>query len=227
MVAVAVMVCLGAGPGSAEEAKKSALPGEVLLEIGHTGKKPARVKWAIGVDGAWGITRGDGQIIGTTKLTEGQQKALAAHFATMEFDKLPRNLGLSTEELLSEQRRYFVCLTFGKKRVILISKKEDLSDVLPGNEMVRAGGEGPKGAKPTRADWSRFVALTLVVKATLTSKGSESGTGATPRASLGPASSPDKTPAPPLAAPPAAAPPVPPPPPGAPPPGVLPPPPGE
>jgi hypothetical protein len=185
MVAVAVMACLGAVSSRAEEEKKPVLAGPVLLEMGHTEMGLFRNKWQIKPTGEY--ERAERLVPRVTsyrtsyktsttletarnKLTEAQLKALAAHFTAMEFEKLPNNLGLPAEELLSEERRYFVRLTYGKKRVVLISKKEDMSDVLPAETKGGSEAASDREAKPTRADWSRFVALTLVVKGALPGK---------------------------------------------------------
>ena len=112
MLAVAVVVCLGAVSSRAQEEKKPVLAGPVLLEMGHTEMGLFRNKWQIKPTGEYErIERKAAAVtsyrasttLETTrnKLTEAQLRALAAHFTAMEFEKLPNNLGLPAEELLS------------------------------------------------------------------------------------------------------------------------------
>jgi hypothetical protein len=153
---------------------KEGLTGKVLLEIGQTGKTPGRDKWLIETTGEWSFTkRGEKEPSAKGKLTEAQMKAIAAHFSAMNFNSLPNRIGLPAEDLVSEEARYFVSVTFGTKRTVMISKSRDLADAMPKVEWEpkpRRDKEKKDEKKeysrrePSHEDWSRFVALTLVLK---------------------------------------------------------------
>jgi hypothetical protein len=157
---------------------KEGLTGKVMLEVGQTGKTPGRDKWIIETDGSWTFTkRGEKEPSAKGKLTDAQMKAIAAHFSAMSFNSLPNRIGLPAEDLVSEETRYFVSLTFGTKRTVMISKDRSLADAIPKIEweprkIVDKGEKAKEGGKeyrerprePSYEDWSRFVALTLVLK---------------------------------------------------------------
>src|SRR5215468_12733491 len=110
---------------------REGLTGKVVLEVGQTGKTPGRDKWVIEPSGAWTFTkRGEKGPSAKGKLTEAQMKAIAAHFSAMHFNALPNRIGLPAEDLVSEETRYFVSLTFGTKRTVMISKEPTLGDAM-------------------------------------------------------------------------------------------------
>jgi hypothetical protein len=131
--------------------------------------------WAVEPSGKWTLTRrGTKGPAASGKLSERQIEALAVLLATMRFNSLPGRIGLPAEELVAEEKRHFVSLSFGTKRVALITKEGSLHDALPPlpryEEFKDKDKDGSKdkgvgaGRLQEHEDWARFVALTAAVK---------------------------------------------------------------
>jgi len=161
------------------------LKGAVRLEVGQTGESPGRDAWVIQPSGQWTQTkRGRKEPLAKGKLNERQMRAIAAHFSAMRFNTLPNRIGLPAEDLVGEEERHFLTLTFGKRRTVLISKHADFSDVMAlaadgreafSKETPKDAGFGKDPVKdaprdrdtarePDYEDWSRVIALAAILK---------------------------------------------------------------
>jgi hypothetical protein len=124
----------------------------------NAGRERERTTWSLEPSGQWAQTHSDSNfgirpaittVVAKGKLTAPQLAALAQHLATQDFNRLTARLGLKPA---AAQRRYSTTLSFGKKTSALHTAGGLLSEGLP-----RAGD-------PSADDWSRIVALTLVVQ---------------------------------------------------------------
>ena len=84
------------------------------------------------------------------QLSARQLAALAQHLATQDFNSLPKRQGYQPKDEDSDYR--YVVITFGKKEAAFYTRSiESRADYLP------------KPGDPKAAEWSRFIALELVL----------------------------------------------------------------
>jgi hypothetical protein len=102
--------------------------------------------WVIEPSGAWTMTTTPKDATAKGKLTAGQLAALAQHLATQDFNQLPARLGVKP---YPDNNLPFVAISFGKK-----------GSTLFGSLTERVPEAGDSNAD----DWSRFVAVTLVLQ---------------------------------------------------------------
>ncbi len=183
VLSMCVALAVGRSPRDyyAADSKEGGFKGQIKLEIGQTGETPGRDVWTIKPTGDWTHTRaGEKEPRATGKLNEAEMKRLAVVFSAMRFNALPKRIGLPAEDLVGEETRHFVSLTFGTKRTVMIAKTADLSDALPplswGGEKLPEKDPRPKDGdvkelEPVvgHEEWARFVALTQVLKDSLKS----------------------------------------------------------
>jgi hypothetical protein len=111
--------------------------------------------WVIEPSGAWTRTQTFQAGVVKGQLTAAQLAALAQHLATQDFVHLPDQLGVSP---YPDNTLPYVAITFGKKSTTLYGP---LLPSLPG-----------EGSTPGD-DWSRFVAVTLLLQDVLQHTGAE------------------------------------------------------
>ncbi|MBY0228313.1 MAG: hypothetical protein K2W96_03425 [Gemmataceae bacterium] len=168
-----VVVFLTGLAASAESAEGYLSPGKagpefkakIQFEAGETGTDAGREKWTIGKDGEWAYTpKGGKKPTRTGTLDAEQRKALAVHFTAMRFNALPDRLGLPAEDLVADEKRHFMFLSFGEKRTVLIGKRRDFADVATHFKPAKGDTAPPPAEETLGQDWSRFVALASVLK---------------------------------------------------------------
>jgi hypothetical protein len=98
--------------------------------------------WVIEPSGAWTMTTTPKDAAVKGKLTAAQLAALAQHLATQHFDKLPAQLGIPP---YPDNNLSYVAITFGKKGSTHYGSLMETGDTKDD-------------------DWSRFVAVTLVLQ---------------------------------------------------------------
>ncbi len=114
--------------------------------------------WSIEPSGVWtrgtseGYNATPGPIVGTVRgqLTKHRLAALAQHLAAQDFKALPDRMSFGRQPDV-QTGAYSVEITFGKKSA----------------RLTTVGGltdSGPKAGDPKADEWSRFVALTLVLQ---------------------------------------------------------------
>lgn len=126
--------------------KDGKLKEAVTVRIGevHVFAPPPEV-WIVKPSGDWAWEESDSK----GKLTSKQLAALAQHFATQDFNSLPKTQGY---DLKGRSGHQYVVIAFGKKEAAFNTKiGESPIDYLP------------KPGDPKAAVWARFIALELIL----------------------------------------------------------------